>query len=106
MTAQPATVTDVQRLEDLAVRHLNGEWTTACEIELTGLVAIRPAEETWGLFEDLTEAVRLRAGLNDSTVHWSEVNDRLTGSDRSYDAWQIACQRADEAARALLNGRH
>jgi hypothetical protein len=105
MTAQPTTITDVQRLEDLAVAWLNEQWTTACEIELTSLAAIGPAEETWQAFEDLCDAVRLRNGLDDPTVHWSEVNDALTGSDRSESAWQIACQRADDAARALLNGR-
>ena len=104
-TAAP-DVANVQRLEDLAVAWLNEQWTTACEVELTGLVAVGPAEETWALFGDLTEAVRLRNGLNDATVHWSEVNAALTGFDRSEAAWQIACQRADAAAHALLNGRH
>ncbi|WP_214103168.1 hypothetical protein [Acrocarpospora catenulata] len=38
-------------------------------------------------------------------LHWSEVDDELTGPDRSEVAHDIACGRVTDAARVLLCGR-
>ncbi|MCW2768159.1 MAG: hypothetical protein JWO11_4118 [Nocardioides sp.] len=106
MTAQTVAVTATQRLEDLAALWLNDQWATHHETELHTLAGDRPEHHTWSAFEDLAEAVRLRNGLNDGPAHWSEVDDSLTGWDRSTAAWDIACGRVDDAAHTLLNGRH
>jgi hypothetical protein len=95
------------RLEELAVLHLNAEAGNGCalhdEVDRLAHPALAP-EQVWAAFEDLVEAVRLRDGINDQIVRWDEVDDELTGPDRSEAAFQIACQRVDAALQRLLPG--
>ncbi|NJP24402.1 hypothetical protein FLW53_09340 [Microbispora sp. SCL1-1] len=106
MTALQIETTAAERLEDLAVRYLNEDWTTSDETELYHFAHHDRAEEAiWALFEDLAEAVRLRNGVGDGTVHWSAVCDELTGWDPSEAAWEIAQERVDELTYSLLFGR-
>jgi hypothetical protein len=94
------------RLEELARSWLDGEWTDARTRELLTLVHRNlDAEQAWALFRDLAEAVRLRDGVNDGTVHWREVCPKLTGPNFSDDAYDIACGLVDNALQLLVHGR-
>ncbi len=106
MTALQIETTAAERLEDLAARWLNDDWTVSRETELYAIAHRDRAEEAiWALFEDLCESVRLRNGVNDGTVHWSAVCDELTGWDPSEAAWEIAQERVDDFTYSLLFGR-
>jgi hypothetical protein len=94
------------RLEDLARLWLHQEWTDALTRELWA--SFHPGLEearAWAVFEDLVEAIRLRDGVNDGTVHWREVCPKLTGPNYSEDAYEIASGLVDDALQLLIHGR-
>ncbi|WP_405149516.1 hypothetical protein OG589_14795 [Sphaerisporangium sp. NBC_01403] len=59
----------------------------------------------WPLFEEYAALVELRDGVNDGRVDWREVDPEITGWDPSTTAYEVACQMAGDAARALLGGQ-
>lgn len=102
----PGDVSVEQVLETLALARLAEEWRVEYDLMLLRLVHFSHDNESmWEAFEDFTQAVRLREGVATGALHWSEVDDSLTGPDRSEAAHDIACDRVTDAARVLLCGR-
>lgn len=94
------------RLEEPATLWLNEEWDTARTRELWAM--FHPDLEqarAWAVFQDLAEAIRLRDGVGEGRIHWAKVCPKLTGIDRSADAYDIACGLVEDATHLLLHGR-
>ena len=106
MTAQPIAASVEQHLEDLAGHWLNQQWTAERETELYALVHTSwPQDLAWLLFRELAEWVRIRDGVNDGLLHWTYVDDRLTCTEPTTAAFQIACGHVDQLVHGLLGAR-
>ncbi|GIH26004.1 hypothetical protein Aph01nite_43140 [Acrocarpospora phusangensis] len=95
-------------LGSLAVAWLNELWTVEFDVALIALSHRSYSgdpEAMWADFEEFASAVYLRNGVDNGTVHWSQVDDELACSEPSAAAFNIACDRVSEAARVLLCGR-
>ena len=105
--APPEPALDVeQRVQALALLWANDEWSAELETELYAIAHLsRPHYETWALFEDLADTIRLREDVNEGRAHWDEVEPELTCADRSEVAHQIMCGRVDDAVHALIGRR-
>ena len=95
-----------QRVQTLAELYINGQWTAQHETELYTIAhRSRAYHQTWALFEDLADAIRLREDVGEGRAHWDEVEPDLTCADRSDVAHQIMCGRVDDAVHALIGRR-
>jgi len=99
-------VSKLQRIETLARRWAARECTMANLVEVFRLAhPTVPRSRVWPLFVDLAEQVELYDRFNDGRAHWSDINNEITGLDRSEQAADEITIRVDAAARALIDGR-
>ena len=107
MTATLEATTATAELEALATAYANDErpkHEIHQAVDRLAHPALTPAQ-AWAAFEDLADAVQLRDDVNEGRADWRQVCDEITGPDPSQAAYEIACERVEDAARALLHPR-
>lgn len=104
-----ATITSLhpveKRLERLAERWLDDNWTFECLAELRTLASDELDEPAVSeRFVAFAHAVWFRDGVDAGSINWREVEPELTCDDRQAAAYDIACGWVADAARALTGG--